>query len=71
MIKQFKQLNLGTKRLIVLLSFLLPLILLFFGLTEIQLIRLYVTSFLAIWLTIYVVLWIRDGYSQSKNNKTK
>ena len=71
MIKQFKQLNLGTKRLIVVLSFLLSFIPPSFEYNEEDMVLLYVISFLAIWLTIYVVLWIRDGYTQSKNNKNR
>lgn len=71
MIKQFKKLNLGTKRLIVLSSILLPIPFASnFSYTN-EKINCYVGVLATIWLIIFVVLWIRDGYTQSKNNKTE
>ena len=65
MINQFKQLNLGTKRLIVILSFLLPLIPALFH--ELEFPFWCVGGIASIWLIVFIVLWIRDGYKQSKN----
>jgi hypothetical protein len=69
MINQFRKLNLVTKRLVVILSFLLPLI--FAAIAGISsgeaAAFVFILSFVFFWAIVFVVLFIRDGYKQEED----
>jgi len=71
MYKRIKQLSVGMKRLLTVISLIMPpIVVVLIGENTEMSTFYFIFVFIAFWIIVRIVLWIYDGFVNQKNDKT-